>query len=166
MWASNNLYQQTRSSWRLYNSRNETLNEIYPCGSGFESILHIPLRVERGRWMGWSFRWDRKTEALRHCRCDTIKIPPCSKALSAEHRPEFCSPSTAMVTCPYKWDILEWDVKQYIINQSIKQAINQSINQSIIKRDSLKLCNINVFVSSWFHTFVHYRHVHVDQEQY
>jgi hypothetical protein len=29
-----------------------------------------------------------------------IKIPPCSKALSAEHRPKFCSPSPAMVTSP------------------------------------------------------------------
>jgi hypothetical protein len=35
-------------------------------------------------------------------RCGTIKIPPCSKALSAEHKPKFCSPSPAMVTSPYK----------------------------------------------------------------
>ena len=34
-------------------------------------------------------------------RCGTIKIPPCSKALSAEHRPKFCSPSPVMVTSPY-----------------------------------------------------------------
>jgi hypothetical protein len=26
-----------------------------------------------------------KTEVPCHSRCDTIKIPPCSKALSAEH---------------------------------------------------------------------------------
>jgi hypothetical protein len=32
----------------------------------------------------------------------TIKIPPCSKALSAEHRPKFRSPSPAMLTSPYK----------------------------------------------------------------
>ena len=31
-----------------------------------------------------------------------IKIPPCSKALSAEHRLKFCSPSPVMVTSPYK----------------------------------------------------------------
>jgi hypothetical protein len=49
------------------------------------------------------FEWDR--------RCGTIKIPPCSKALSADHKPKFCSPSPAMVTSPYKWKILERDVK-------------------------------------------------------
>jgi hypothetical protein len=43
-----------------------------------------------------------KTEVPCHSRCCTIKIPPCSKALSAEHRPKFCSPSPAMVTTPYK----------------------------------------------------------------
>jgi hypothetical protein len=31
-----------------------------------------------------------KNEAPCHNRCGTIKIPPCSKALSAEHRPKFC----------------------------------------------------------------------------
>jgi transposase InsO family protein len=34
--------------------------------------------------------------------CGTIKIPPSSKALSAEHTPKFCSPSPAMLTSPYK----------------------------------------------------------------
>jgi hypothetical protein len=53
-----------------------------------------------------------KTEATCHSRCDTIKIPPCSKTLSAEHSPKFCSSSSAMVTSPYKWKILERDVKQ------------------------------------------------------
>jgi hypothetical protein len=43
-----------------------------------------------------------KTEVPCHSRCGTIKIPPCSKALSAEQRPKFCSPSPAMVTSPYK----------------------------------------------------------------
>jgi hypothetical protein len=28
----------------------------------------------------------------------TLKIPPCLKALSAEHRPKFCNPSPAMVS--------------------------------------------------------------------
>jgi hypothetical protein len=48
-----------------------------------------------------------KTEASCHSRCGTIKIPPCSKALSAEHRPKFCSSSPVMVTYPYKWNFLE-----------------------------------------------------------
>jgi hypothetical protein len=34
-------------------------------------------------------------------RYDMIKIPPCSKALSAELKPKFCNPSLAMVTSPY-----------------------------------------------------------------
>jgi hypothetical protein len=41
-----------------------------------------------------------KTKVQSHSSGDTIKIPPCSKALSAEHRPKFCSPSllTVMMT--------------------------------------------------------------------
>jgi hypothetical protein len=35
----------------------------------------------------------KKTKVPCHSRCDTIKIPPCSKDLSAEHRPKFCSSS-------------------------------------------------------------------------
>jgi hypothetical protein len=59
----------------------------------------------------------RKTEVPCHSRCDTIKISPCSKALSAEHRPKFYSLSPVMVmtvTSPYKLKILrlECDVKQ------------------------------------------------------
>jgi hypothetical protein len=30
--------------------------------------------------------------------CGTIKIPPCSKALNAEHRPKFAALSPVMVT--------------------------------------------------------------------
>jgi hypothetical protein len=45
------------------------------------------------------------------------KDPFLLKGLSAEHRPKFCSPSPAMVKSPYKWTILERDVKLYIINQ-------------------------------------------------
>jgi hypothetical protein len=52
-----------------------------------------------------------KTEVPCHSRCGTIKITPCSKAISAEHRHTFCSPSPAMVTSPYKSKILERDVK-------------------------------------------------------
>jgi hypothetical protein len=55
-------------------------------------------------------------KAACHNRCGTIKIPPCSMALSAEHRPKFCSPSPVMVMSPYKWNTLERDVKQEIIN--------------------------------------------------
>jgi hypothetical protein len=47
-----------------------------------------------------------------HTSCGTIKIPTCSKVLSAEHRSKVCSPSPAMVTSPFKSKILERDVKQ------------------------------------------------------
>jgi hypothetical protein len=43
-----------------------------------------------------------KSEAPCHSRCGTVNIPPCSKTLSAEHRPRFCSPSPIKVTSPYK----------------------------------------------------------------
>jgi hypothetical protein len=54
-----------------------------------------------------SIQWEpktknKKTEVPCHNRCGRIKIPPCSKALSAEHRLKFCIPSPAMVTSPYK----------------------------------------------------------------
>jgi hypothetical protein len=39
-----------------------------------------------------------KTEVLCRSRCGTIKIPPCSKALSAEHRAKFAALSPVMVT--------------------------------------------------------------------
>jgi hypothetical protein len=60
-----------------------------------------------------------KTEVPCHSRCGTIKIPPCLKALSAEHRPKFCSPSPAMVKSPYKWTILN--------NQSINWMLELSL---------------------------------------
>jgi hypothetical protein len=37
-----------------------------------------------------------KTEVPCHSRSGTIKISPCSNAMSAEHRPKFCSPSLAL----------------------------------------------------------------------
>jgi hypothetical protein len=46
-------------------------------------------------------RRPEQIEAPCHSRCCTIKTPPCSKALSAEHRPNFCSPSPVKVTSPY-----------------------------------------------------------------
>jgi hypothetical protein len=42
-----------------------------------------------------------KPEKPRPVWCGTIKILPYCKALSAEHRPKFCSPSPVMVTSRY-----------------------------------------------------------------
>jgi hypothetical protein len=56
--------------------------------------------VRATNWGGPSDETE-KNENPCHSRCGTIKIPPCSKALSAERRPKICSPSPAMVTSPY-----------------------------------------------------------------
>jgi hypothetical protein len=69
-----------------------------------------------------------KTEVPRHSRCGTIKIPPCSKALSAEHRPKFCSPSPAIVTSPYKRNILERDVKSITYMETSRIGLNAAFN--------------------------------------
>jgi hypothetical protein len=39
-----------------------------------------------------------KTEVPCRSKCGMIKIPSCSKALSAEHRPKFAALSSTMVT--------------------------------------------------------------------
>jgi hypothetical protein len=56
-----------------------------------------------------------KTDVPCHSKCDSIKIPPCSKAMSAERRVKFCSPSPAMVT----YHLL------YRICQNTKFRVNQ-----------------------------------------
>jgi hypothetical protein len=75
-----------------------TLYTLHPWRSGLEEVLYYPLCVSRGCPSDET----GKTEATYHSRYDTMKIPPCSKALSKEHRPKFCSPSTVMVTSSYK----------------------------------------------------------------
>jgi hypothetical protein len=62
----------------------------------------------------------RKTEVPCHSRCGTIKIPPCSKALSTEHRPKFCSPSLVTVT------IILLHNEGKILAQNVKTVNNQS----------------------------------------
>jgi hypothetical protein len=57
-----------------------------------------PLVCRKRRLNGAVLRMrPKKTEAPCHSRCGTIKIPPCSKALRAEHRPKFF---TYMETSP------------------------------------------------------------------
>jgi hypothetical protein len=71
-------------------------------GYGLEKVYTFPLHVKLIEW-GSFFGWDHKNRCPVHSRCGTIEIPPCSMALSVEHRPKFCSPSSAIVTSPYKW---------------------------------------------------------------
>jgi hypothetical protein len=62
--------------------------------------------VVRGDWMGRSpLSETGKTEVPCHRRCCTIKILPCSKAMSAEYRLKFWSPSPVIVTSSYQWSI-------------------------------------------------------------
>jgi hypothetical protein len=70
-----------------------------------------------------------KNEVPFHSRCDKIEILPCSKALSAEHRPTSCSPTPAMVTSPYKWKILAQTVTPYVTNQSIYTDLDYGSNR-------------------------------------
>jgi hypothetical protein len=103
------------------------IDDIFSCITVFIlcSYGYYPVRIRvridlprpvvcRMRWLnGLVFRM--RPEKPRPCVtagvCGTIKIPPCSKALSAEHRPKFCSPSMAMATSSYMWKILQRTVK-------------------------------------------------------
>jgi hypothetical protein len=49
-------------------------------------------------------------------RCETIKIAPCSKPVGVKHGPKFWSPSYAMATLPYRYDILEENIKEFKLN--------------------------------------------------
>jgi hypothetical protein len=60
-----------------------------------------PLLCWKANKCGSPSAGTEKNEVPCHSRCDTIKIPPCLKALSAEHRPKFCSASLIMVTPPH-----------------------------------------------------------------
>jgi hypothetical protein len=80
-------------------------------GSGLEQVLHIFMCVVRGDWMGGPSDKTGKTKVPCHNRCGTMKIFPCLKTLSTEHRSKFRSPPPAMVTFKYRCKILERDVK-------------------------------------------------------
>jgi hypothetical protein len=70
---------------------------------------HHPLPVVRGDWIGRSFGWDRKNRGPVSQQVWHDKDPSLLKG--PEHKPKFCSPSPVMVTSPYKWNILERDIK-------------------------------------------------------
>jgi hypothetical protein len=84
------------------------------------------------KWLnGAVLRMRPKKEDLFYSRCGTIKIPSCLKAVSAKQRPEFCSSSPAMVTSPYKWNILQRDAK------SIIHCVQLSLLQGVVLQQSL-----------------------------
>ena len=58
-----------------------------------------------------------KTDALCHSRCGTLKNPHCSMAISAEYRSKFAALHRQLVMSSYKWNNLEWDVKQQLNKQ-------------------------------------------------
>ena len=54
-------------------------------------------------------RWQFLTDVPCNIRSGTLKNPPYSMAMSAEHKSNICSPSPVLVTSLYEWKILEWD---------------------------------------------------------
>ena len=91
-----------------------TLNSIL-WESGLEKRSSVPLV----RWLNGTVNWIKKPPC--RSRCDTIKIPPCSKIISAERRLNRCRLSPIMVMFPYKSNIFKWDVKQCTTNEQTNQ---------------------------------------------
>jgi hypothetical protein len=73
--------------------------------------------------MGRSFGWDRINRGPVSQQVWHDKDPSLLKGPERRAYAWFCSPSPVMVTSPCKWNILERDVKQQIINQSIIQTL-------------------------------------------
>jgi hypothetical protein len=78
--------------------------KIPPYSEALSAKLRLKVCRVKDSWVGKIFQstiklgdWGGpsddtgKTEVPCHSRCDTIKIPPCSKALSAEQRPKFAA---------------------------------------------------------------------------
>jgi hypothetical protein len=108
-------------------------------------LLFWPVKIRvwrKKRLAGVVLRMRSEKQKSRHKRCGTIKIPPCSKALSAEHRPKFCSPSLVFVmwlTSPYELKILERDVKQEMVYMSINKLSVMQYQDYIYILDKCKL---------------------------
>jgi hypothetical protein len=116
------LHKQIKRLFQNKSIISNCLIKVYPVRTGVIIDPPHPFVCRKRRLNGGGPSEETgKTEVPCHSRCVTIKIPPCSKALSAEHRPKFSSPSPAMVRYPYKWKSLERDVKPYIIHQSINK---------------------------------------------
>lgn len=71
-------------------------NEMIQLLWGYSSLSPC-LSLEVTKW-GSPSDEITKIETPCHSRCDTINVPPCSKAASSEHRPKFNNPPPAMVT--------------------------------------------------------------------
>jgi hypothetical protein len=86
---------------RLEHIRVRSLYEIFRPVRNRSSSSDPLARKRRLNGAGGPSDKTRKTEVQCHSWYDTIKIlAPCTKALSAEHRPKFCSPSEVMVASP------------------------------------------------------------------
>jgi hypothetical protein len=100
------------ANWRKFGLQvQDALNRMEPVS--FRVIIDPPHPlVCRKRRLNGAVLWMRpgKTETPCHICCDTTKIPPCLKVQNSEHRHKFCSPSSVMVTSPYKWKNIEQDV--------------------------------------------------------
>ena len=93
--------------------------------------------------MAWFFGWGCVMDVSCHKRCDRIKIPSCSKAVSAKHyRSIFYNRSYATLTSLYKWKILEQEEKKTTTNQSSLNKLYCICFQRKILLDSKCICDL------------------------
>jgi hypothetical protein len=87
-----------------------------------------PLLCRKRRLNGAVLRMrPGKPEAPCHSRCGPIKIPPCSKALSAEHRPKAFTGNGDVST------------SEKFLSGTYKTVNNQSHNQTFIMKTRIKI---------------------------
>ena len=85
------------------------LLSIYKYISWESSVYLLDIN---GDWLRRFFGRDRKILGPVSQQVWHDKDPPCSKAVSSERRPKFCSPSSTMVTSPYERNTRKRNVKQ------------------------------------------------------
>jgi hypothetical protein len=100
----------------LQNVRNINVSGYWLVTSLSRILVKIQVRISSQHPLACNeaTRWGSSSDETRKNR-DPVSQQvwhgkdPCSKTLSAEHGPKFCSPSPAMMTSSYEWKILEWD---------------------------------------------------------
>ena len=88
-------------------------------GDSGSTKTSVPLSCRKRRG---SLKETAKNDTKRHSMCDTIKIPPCSQAMSAAHVrkiPTYCSPSRTLVF---------YVKKIYIVRHGRKQSREMTKN--------------------------------------
>jgi hypothetical protein len=104
-----------------------------------------PLVCLKRRLNGRSFGWDRKNRDPCHSRCGTMKIPPCSKALSAEHRPNTGNGDVSILV-KNSWAGRKTVTKQFILE----------LHEAIERRRIYQIDN-KLFVFMFIYTSYHFQ---------